>query len=137
MQITRELAYETWRRCGSMTIAANELGTTLTNMRNRLISYFKHNDLDTEEVQIYAQINTINKFCRYDYRNLRTMIGQECYYDGVAVYDIDGEIVFGKPGKYDEKYMIGVYDKRSDAEDARSDLYWYVTTQLETNNEHL
>jgi len=132
MQITREIAYETWRRCGSMTLAAEELSTTLSNIRNRLLSYFRHNDLDTDEIQVYAQIDTINKYCRTDYRNLRTMIGQEMYFDGVGVYDIDGELIFSKFGRYDEKYLVGVYDKRSDAEDARNDLYWYVTTQMET-----
>lgn len=131
MQIDRQMAYEAWRRCGNFALAAEELGTTQSNMRARVRSYYKHHGLDIRELEIAHQVSVISARCKRRYKYLRMMVHQPCYALGVAVFDIDGELVFAAPDKYDAENLIGIYDKDGCHDDMREDLYWYVTNVME------
>jgi len=131
VQINRQIAFDTWQKCGNVSLAAKELGTSTTNLRARLRSYYKHHGLDLRHLDKQHQIEVISSKCKYRYKNLRMMIHQQCYILGVGVFDVDGELLFAQPEKYGVEHLVGVYDRDSDHDDMREDLYWYVTNVME------
>lgn len=116
-------------RAGSVKLAAEALNMHPTKFRASLTSSLEKNGKSAEHVRVRESIAVINQYAQKTFTKMREMIGNPAYVYGVAVCHIGDKLHCVREDKATGE-IVGVYDRESDPDDMRADLYWYVTNYM-------
>jgi hypothetical protein len=134
MLITNQLAYDTWVRCGSFPLAGKELGVTPGKVRLKVRQLLTEQGDSIEGLTERSQLAKINEYTLRNYTNLREMVKNDSYPNGVAVYHVKDKLIYSNPGNHSGHRLVGVYNRDSASDDVRDDLFWYIKNYMETND---
>lgn len=133
MRKSYERAYKAYRKCGSVHLAAEHLGLRPSHVRRQLKEYVEALGYDGSEFHQPSQTEKINQYAPQTYNCIRQLMGQDTM-TPIYICEIDGE-VRAVSAKKAEGTLIGVYEKGSPSEFMRDDLYWYITTHMEAQDD--
>lgn len=127
------LVYFAWREHGSIVRGADALDMEVPKFRYNLRRYMQRHGMPTDHISVEHQREIINKFLAQDFTACRRRMTERPH-QNYSFYLKDGAIHFARSDKMDGK-LIGVYNSLSIVDEVRDDLYWFVTNEMETQNE--
>lgn len=124
---------EAVKRCGSVSLAAKELGVDACRMRTKLQRDLQGIGESSDHLKPRVQNRVIEKYLDRKFTDVRVRIRAPYNVNGVAICHVHNRLVTRNPNDIEGK-LVGVYDRDGDADDMRDDLYWYVKNEMETES---
>ena len=130
MNAVGQMMIDTLKRMGSMQLAAEQVGISATDFRQKMIRDLENLGQPTEHLRVRDSIAVINQYLDRPYTKVRQRINNPYNIAGVAICHVHNRLVVRNPNNI-EGTLVGVYDRNSHTDDMRDDLYWYVKNHME------
>ena len=130
MNAIGQMMIKTLERSGSVRLAAEAVGISATDFRQKLIRDLENAGQPSEYLRTRKATEVINKYLDRPFTTARQRICNPYNVHGVAVCHVGDRLVLRNP-QNTEGTLVGVYDRSGDPDDMRDDLYWYVTNHME------
>lgn len=130
MNAVGQMMMKTLERSGSVRLAAEAVGISATDFRQKMIRDLENMGQPTEHLRTRKATEVINRYLDRPFTNARQRICNPCNVSGVAVCHVGDRLVLRNLQKI-EGTLVGVYDRDGDPDDMRDDLYWYITNHME------